>query len=285
MEHQDSLILHVLGSKGFIGSNIITYLDEHGLHGVGHESIDSFRNWIANSSHSDRSSSSAVWAIGKISPFLAEHRADLVYEEVETFRNFLADDHFRKIPLTLLSSGGCAYSDQSIFEMVETAEAKGINAYGRAKVAMEELLLKSGSNGNILRLGNVYGASAVPRKGQGVISHWLSDWREDRPIKIFGALDLKRDYIHISDVCQAIYLSQAGAYNHEVFNVGTGKGTDLQTLKGYLDDLLGEVLEAEHLPGRAEDAFSYWLNTQKFSLAFNWKPRVSLKDGIADFLI
>ncbi len=282
---KDNLILHVLGSRGFIGSNLMKYLDEKRLRRFGHESFDSLHKWIENSSDSDRNSSSIVWAIGKISPFLAEHRPDLVYEEVHTFKNFLGDERVRIMPITLLSSGGCAYSDKTIFEMKETTEAKGVNNYGRAKIAMEELLLTSNSNGNILRLGNVYGPSAVPRKGQGVISHWLSDWRKGNPIKIFGALDLKRDYIHISDVCEAIYLSQTRTYNHEVFNVGTGEGTDLQTLKNYLEDLLGVTLDAEYLPGREEDAFSYCLNVQKFSLAFDWKSRVALRDGIADLLI
>jgi UDP-glucose 4-epimerase len=240
------------------------FLSLKGVRAIGHHSLDSIEYWMQRATMEETSNAEVVWSVGKVSPFLAEHYPELVKEELSTFQKYLSLEGSKRVPLVLLSSGGCTYSSISNLGATEETLAAGVNEYGRTKLLLEHLLLESGIPGTILRLGNVYGKSALPKKGQGVITHWLANLQNGEPITIYGSGDLHRDYIYIEDVCEAIYKCQEIASDGEVFNVGTGIGTTLKQLLNLVEVEMQIEATIVFAPERPEDNFSYSLDCRKF---------------------
>ena len=275
---------HILGSNGFIGSNLVQFLSCKGFRVIEHRSLESFELWVQKTSLEESAKATVVWAVGKVSPFIAENFPDLVREELLTFQRYLAINGAELMPLVFLSSGGCTYSSDSNLNATEETLSLGVNEYGRTKLALEKMLLQSGFRGTILRLGNVYGKSALPRKGQGVIAHWLASLKNSQPITMYGSGESQRDYIYIEDICNAIYKCFDIPHTGEVFNIGTGIGTTLIQLLNLMENFL--QIEAKILweSGRPEDNFSYYLNASKFSSIAGWKANTPLQAGLAKML-
>ena len=272
--------MHVLGAGGFIGSSLVNSLLSNGHSVFGHKSLESLELWTNEASIYDLKCSRIVWLIGKITPFSAESDNRLVDLEISFIESYLNNSNFHIFPLTLISSGGCVYSSKNSIYAKETDIAEGINKYGHAKIQLEKRFLDSGISGTILRLGNVYGESAIPRHGQGVLAHWMDNYNKGRPLKLYGNPDLKRDYIHISDVCTAIEASLNLRQDSSIYNVGTGRGVTLRELLSIFEQTFSKDIEVEFLPGRPEDNFSYSLDITKITSETNWTPKISIEDGL-----
>lgn len=272
--------VHVLGAGGFIGSNLVSFLLSKGHSVFGHKSLESLELWTKEAPISDLNGSRIVWLIGKITPFSAENDNWLVDLEISFIESYINNSNFQYFPVTLISSGGCVYSSKNSTYAKETDIAEGVNKYGQAKIQIEKRFLNSSISGNILRLGNVYGESAIPRHGQGVLAHWVDNYNKDLPLKLYGNPDLKRDYIHISDVCAAIEASLNLPQDSSIYNVGTGRGVTLRELLSIFEIVFSKHIEVEMLPGRPEDNFSYSLDISKIASETRWKPKISIEDGL-----
>jgi UDP-glucose 4-epimerase len=246
----------------------------------GHASLESLELWTRNASVEDLAGSHVVWLIGKITPYTAEKNSQLVELEINILESYLRNPNFVNLPLTLISSGGCVYSSKTNLAAKESDVAEGNNAYGRAKVQLEKRFLDSRVSGNILRLGNVYGESALPRHGQGVLAHWIDNYNKGLPLKVFGPVDQSRDYIYITDVCAAIEASFILPQDSSIYNVGTGRGVTLSELLSVFEKVSGKPFSVDFMPGRPEDNFSYSLDISKFTFKTDWIPTVSIEKGL-----
>ena len=85
----------------------------------------------------------------------------------------------------------------------------------------------------ILRPFNIYGQRQNDTYA-GVITKFLTRLSKNKPPIIFGVGKQTRDFIHVHDVARAFFL--ALRYNKtkfDVFNLGTGKSTSINTLARY----------------------------------------------------
>lgn len=116
-----------------------------------------------------------------------------------------------------------------------------VSPYFAGKLAIEayaQAQIHTGGRAAIIaaRFANVYGP---PGPGQltpwrGVVADWIRRRWEEQPFDVWGDPEATRDYVHVADVCEALWnLSrppEAYAPYPSIVHIGTGVLTDLVTL-------------------------------------------------------
>lgn len=119
------------------------------------------------------------------------------------------------------------------------------------------------------RTTNVYGA---------VIGVFLKQKLSNYPLTIVGDGKQKRDFLYISDLCNAFYLASKSKINNETFNLGSGKSKSVY----YLSSLISKNIK--FIPWRPGEPKFIEANISKITNELKWKPKISLKDGIQNIL-
>lgn len=161
------------------------------------------------------------------------------------------------------------------------------NVYGASKRFCEELfaLARRAEPGRrivVARLFNVFGPGET---NPHVLPDMLAQLREGNVLRL-GNLEPRRDYVHTSDVADA--LARCAAYDgpETVFNVGTGRGTTVRALAVALGEVLGRTLRIEPDPARVRPVERMHLvaDVELARQALGWTPRTTLHEGLRDLV-
>ena len=186
--------------------------------------------------------------------------------------------------IVYLSSGGTIYGTPEYSPIQETHPMRPISSYGVVKLAIEKYLhmysVIHGVEYVALRASNPYG----PRQGktglQGVIGTYIKHLKEGLPIEIWGTGEIVRDFIYVDDLARLCVIagrtSVVGSYN-----AGIGKGATILEIVDIISECTGITIKPVFKPGRTFDVPHAVLDNKAAVDAFNWYPKVSLKEGIA----
>lgn len=126
-----------------------------------------------------------------------------------------------------------------------------------------------------LRLFNVYGPRSRTTGAYGaVFGTFLAQKINGKPFTVVGDGNQSRDFVFVTDVCDAFIKAAEARFSGEIFNVGTGEP---QTILRLAELLGGEVT---YLPKRPGEPDITWADITKIQLMLNWRPRVSFETGI-----
>lgn len=136
-----------------------------------------------------------------------------------------------------------------------------------------------------LRYFNVYGPRQNPSSPySGVISRFASDALQGTPLTIFGDGTQTRDFVYVADVVNAnIRAMESDAQG--VFNVGTGRETDLLTLGEMIQSCTGNSPAVTFEPAREGDIHRSCADIAKAESAFGFVPEYSLQKGLEETLM
>jgi len=136
-----------------------------------------------------------------------------------------------------------------------------------------------------LRLTNIYGERAQMKHSRFGVANWFVRVALDNgTIKVFGDGKIKRDFVHVEDVVDAILLSPLteGALG-EVFNIGSDKPSCFLELAETIISTAGKG-KWEYAPFSAERAAQepgdFYSDISKARKILGWEPKISLQDGI-----
>jgi UDP-glucose 4-epimerase len=135
-----------------------------------------------------------------------------------------------------------------------------------------------------IRIPNPYGPRQQMKHNKYSIVGWfVRQAMENKSITVFGDGSQERDYLYVDDIVQAfLELTMHGA-SGEVYNIGTQERV---TFGGMVDAVLAEVGSGskENIPWpesyEKNETGNYVADTSKIEKITNWKPSVSLKEGI-----
>jgi nucleoside-diphosphate-sugar epimerase len=127
---------------------------------------------------------------------------------------------------------------QIIFASSQAAKSYDHSTYGATKKYAEcyaKFFNTVGGKIRILRLCNVYGGDGYLEEKDSVVARFIRAKKESRQAVIHGDGSQTRDFVHIDDVCEAIYLSLYNTRDmDEIIDVGTGKETSILELANIL---------------------------------------------------
>jgi dTDP-L-rhamnose 4-epimerase len=163
--------------------------------------------------------------------------------------------------------------------------------YAFSKEAQEKLSLMIGNtygiNTTILRFFLVYGTrQALSNPYTGVCSIFSTRALKGKPPIVFEDGNQTRDFVHVSDVCQALVLAmEKNIANGEIFNVGTGSPITIKDVA----ELIVKKINPELKPiynqqFRIGDIRHCVADISKIKNKLGFSPNISFKEGIDDLI-
>lgn len=297
----------IFGGGGFIGSTIADQLLEEG-HSLriferprvapyrkfaDHESVE----WVTGDFQSKHNLHEAMegtdGVLHLVSTTLPKSSNDDPIYDIQT--NVIATLNMLDVMVELgmkkivfISSGGTVYGRPTSVPVPETHPTHPEVSYGISKLAIEKYLYLYSQLHGIepvtLRAANPYGERQRIETAQGAIAAFVSRAVAGKPIEIWGDGSVTRDYIYIKDLTQAF--SQALAYQgkEQVFNIGSGTGTSLNTLIDLVEQTLGKQVERIYKPGRPFDVPVNVLDCSLAATELDWSAKYSLAQGLSSVI-
>jgi len=189
----------------------------------------------------------------------------------------------------VLASSAATYGDVDEIPVREEAARWPVSPYGFHKFSSELALRAYAATHCVptasLRFFNVYGPRQDPSSPySGVISIFMKRALAGLPLTIFGDGEQTRDFVFVTDVVAAILAAASKDFAGEVFNVGTGVETTIDTLARTIAKHAGNTSTIEHAPPRAGEILRSCADLQHTRAVLGYAPSVALDDGLAKTL-
>jgi UDP-glucose 4-epimerase len=188
------------------------------------------------------------------------------------------------------AASSSAYGDQPGDSRSEDDALIPLSPYAAAKLAGEHyctaFISVYGLETVRLRFFNVFGPRQDPTSPySGVIAIFSNLMKQGKTPTIFGDGLQARDFVYVADVVKALRLA-AEAKNAvgRVYNIGTGKSTNLLELVQHLNEILGTTVKAVHQPPRTGDVRISQASIRRAQAELGYAPAVSFRDGLAKTL-
>jgi len=124
-----------------------------------------------------------------------------------------------------------------VFTSSQAAKEPKSSMYAFTKFAAEVVgnrLIEEGAKIRILRLSNVYGGDNYLKKKNSVVAKFAKSALARKAFVVHGDGTQTRDFIHVDDVCRAIYLALLTDEIIDIpIDIGTGIGTQVSTVAFY----------------------------------------------------
>jgi UDP-glucose 4-epimerase len=136
----------------------------------------------------------------------------------------------------------------------------------------------------VVRYSNVYGTMQDPDNPYcGVVAKFMQKARAGIPLEIHGDGQQTRDFTFVDDAIEAtVEASLCSKAEGEIFNIGTGIETDINSLARTILDLYHLDLDPIHIDRRDIDNIRRRVvNIEKIRRVIRWTPKYTLKEGLA----
>lgn len=182
------------------------------------------------------------------------------------------------------STGGAMYGEQEAFPADEDHPTRPLSPYGVAKLAAERYLYfyfrQYGISATCLRYANVYGPRQNPHGEAGVVAIFLDRLLRGQDCVINGDGLQTRDYVYVGDVVAA-NLASLGRQGFFVFNVGTGRETNVVELYWLLARALGVDRPPRHGPEKPGEQRRSVISSELMRRQLGVYPSTPLEEGLA----
>ncbi|HET6268082.1 MAG TPA: NAD-dependent epimerase/dehydratase family protein [Acidobacteriota bacterium] len=171
----------------------------------------------------------------------------------------------------------------------ENAVCEPISPYGIAKLASERYVFMLGKELRIepvvLRYFNTYGTRQTFTPYVGVLTIFVTQLLQRKPITIFGDGEQIRDFVSVADVVQANLLAVRNpAAAGQTFNIGTSKGTSVNSLAQMLRARIYPDAEVIHKPARPEELRFSIADISNAKRVLHYEPRGNLAADLTQII-
>lgn len=300
----------ITGGAGFIGSNLVAYLLDHGAKKVRvldnlatgfRKNIQPFQDhphfeFLEGDIRDLETCKKAMAGMDYVS-----HQAALgsvprsindpiTSNEVNVtgFLNMLvAQKESETVKRMVYAASSSTYGDSKNLPKVEDTIGKPLSPYAVTKLVNEhyaDVFYKTYGTPTIgLRYFNVFGPNQSPTGAYAaVIPLFMQALKDNKPPTIHGDGEQTRDFTYVQNAVQAnirAFFAKEEAVN-EVFNVAYGERISLNTLWDELKTLSGKNLRAGYGPPRKGDVRNSLANIDKARKVLGYDPLFSVKDGL-----
>ena len=201
--------------------------------------------------------------------------------------------HLAPQAVLVFPSSRLVYAPNLALPVSELAQTLPLSIYGAHKLAAENYLRvfgrQHGLKSVVLRVTNPYGPFQRPeQRSYGVINQFIHEATRGQTIKVFGAGEQLRDYVHISDVVDVLLsVAISPSALNGTYNVGSGTGTSLAELARLVVEVAASG-KVEHVAWPESEARvetgDFCSDIALIKAAISWTPQVELRDGIRDVI-
>lgn len=294
----------LLGGYGFLGTNILKYIDAHLRDEWSVIVFDKYPSHfqgvefdcVAKSYVGDFSDATAVERI------FEENRIDLVVHALGTTVptgsfNAKYDIESNLIPtvslvesmlrhqvkdIVYLSSGGAIYGNDKMHPHREDEDTFPISSYGVVKFSIEKYLMQYaqlyGLRPLILRISNPYGPWHYSMR-QGICNVAMACAVTGQPFTVWGDGSAAKDYIYVEDFTEILFRLVSKGVHSDIFNVASGEISSVNNILGNIKKLCPSFAWIYEAASRY-DVSHFELDTKKLLDAIGPYNFVRLSDGL-----
>jgi UDP-glucose 4-epimerase len=276
----------VIGSLGFIGSNICNELDKQRYSVKGIDNL--FFGYIENSQENNIDHREVCLSeltrldLNKFDIIVSSFCSNIIYaidKPIETYKNNVVNaiKCFSKFDGKIIYlSTSSIYGNPCVIPTPETEPESVINAYDTSKYIIEEYL-KTRGNYTTLRLSNVYGEYQRPENPYcGVIGRFIDNKLHGYQTIIYGNGKDTRDFSYVGDVVNAVIKTIETKNLDTEINIGTGIETSINDLIKLIEIDHYKLIDKRQIDGINRRC----LDISKAKKLLNWEPKISLKEGL-----
>ena len=160
-----------------------------------------------------------------------------------------------------------------------------ISLYAATKKANEEMAFSYhhlyGLNCIGLRFFTVYGPWGRPDMA---LFKFTENIIAGKPIDVYNKGNMTRDFTYISDAVGGVLAAIDKSYSYEIFNLARGESVNLMEYIKEIENNLGKKAEKNMMPIQPGDVPATLSDISKAKKMLNYNPRVSIKEGIKEFI-
>ncbi|MFW6029788.1 MAG: NAD-dependent epimerase/dehydratase family protein, partial [Halanaerobiales bacterium] len=290
----------VTGGAGFIGSNIVDKLIEHGYNTIILDNLSTGKkeniNPLAKFYHLDITSSE----IEKI--FMEENITHVIHHAAQidvqsSMKNPLNDmqsnikgtinllENCRKynVKKIIYASSAAVYGEPNYLPIDEEHSINPMSPYGISKHTPEHYIKIYKDlyeiDYTILRYANAYGPKQDAKGEGGVVSIFVDRMiAGERPI-IYGDGNQTRDFIYIEDIVEA-NIKALSKGDGEIVNISCNTQDSVNDLYKIVNEIIKNDIKPIYKKERKGDIRYSYLDNTKAKEILNWLPAFNFKQGI-----
>lgn len=184
-----------------------------------------------------------------------------------------------------ISSGGAVYGSVAEHKRANETDAPlPVSPYGIGKLGTEYYLAyfnrKYGLDYVSYRLTNPYGSRQAVNNNQGVIPIFLGKVQSGEELVVYGDGTGSRDYIYIRDATKMIVESFARETKHSIYNIGSGRQTNLNEIIAAIEVATGLKAKVSHVEAPKTFLQSAQVSINRFVKEFGTAPDTPLVKGL-----
>jgi len=190
----------------------------------------------------------------------------------------------KRVKFVLASSAGSIYKKGKM-PFTESTITMPSSLYGITKDFEEKLVRHycdiTGNTFQILRISNVYGPGQEVYKHPSVVPSMIRNLMLKKSVVIYGSGSQTRDFIYIDDVVEA-FMRIIPTNKSLTINVSSMIEISIKELYELLVSKLSKQKAAPPVVymNLEKGVKRSWVSNKKMMKEFNWKPLVSLNDGL-----
>lgn len=219
-----------------------------------------------------------------------------LHSNIEGTTRLLELSRINNVSNFVYASSSSVYALSKSEEFLETESVDHpVSPYAATKKATELLAYTYhhiyGLNTTGLRFFTVYGPRGRPVRSSALAL--ISPLRKDMapslfidrvskglPIERFGKGDTSRDYTYIDDIVAGVVRAIDRPYGYEVFNLGRGSTTNLNSFIQLIAQLVGRKAAIEVKPPQKGDVPFTRANIDKANKLLGYDPKISVYEGV-----
>ena len=197
--------------------------------------------------------------------------------------NVIRASQKNKIKKFIYAASASCYGIPNRYPTSENCEIKTQYPYALSKWIGEQLVLHWHKVFKFpaisMRFFNVYGKRSRTSGAYGAMfGVFLAQKLKNYPLTVVGDGKQTRDFIHISDLVEAIYKAAKSKKNGMIYNIASGKETSVNKIVSLLG---GKKINIPKRPGEPDRSLA---NISLAKKQLKWKPKVNIESGIKDLI-
>ena len=185
-----------------------------------------------------------------------------------------------RIPKFILASTSSLYAGQEVPFREDLPVNTPISPYAASKKAAEAMSYTYhylyGLDVTILRYFTVYGPAGRPDMATFRFIKWIM---EGVPLEIYGDGSQVRDFTYLDDIAEGT-VRALKPVGYEIINLGNNHPYQLSKAIKLIEEYTGKKAHFKYKEFHKTDMKTTWANIDKAQKLLNWRPQVSLEEGI-----
>ena len=225
----------------------------------------------------------------------SDYPADFIYQNLMIQSNVIHSAYISGVQKLLFLGSSCIYPKFAEIPIAEDQLLSGYlepsnDSYAIAKIAgikmCQAYRKQFGFNAVAAMPTNLYGPNDNFDHNYGHVLpsliakfHGSKEKSEHWVVKLWGDGSPKREFLHVDDLAEALYIIMERYDDGEIINVGTGEDITIKELSEMIVEVTGYENEYEWDTTKPNGTLRKVLNVDKVK-SLGWEPKIELKEGL-----